>query len=313
MKIEIVFLLLLIITKTLSFEDLLITDELEPQYRSLRPLKNKIKRAKSRIVYYSNTVATYNVILSGDIETNPGPGLRSRNKLPKCTVCWKGVGANRKRFECERCLNLTHINCTNISKSQQKQYTAKSTYKWTCYDCTLSLLPFYKQRDVESEPSIEDDFLNTHKNNLLNNKHLLKILHLNCQSLASTFTEFEAMNYECNFDILKLSETWLTENQNLLDYVELSEYDLYYNNRDNKRGGGVAAYVRESLKCKIRKDFYSLDTNIEHLWLELQGKNRHCHLLIGVFYQSNFETKSKLEWLKKLWFITFHLNGMAYY
>ena len=48
------------------------TDEIEPQYRRLRPLKNKIKRAKSRIIY-SNTVATYNVILSGDIETNPGP------------------------------------------------------------------------------------------------------------------------------------------------------------------------------------------------------------------------------------------------
>ena len=66
---------------------------------------NKIKRTKSRIVYYSNAV------LSGDIETNPGPGLRSRNNIPKCTVCWKDVGANRKRFECERCFNLTHINC----------------------------------------------------------------------------------------------------------------------------------------------------------------------------------------------------------
>ena len=181
MKIEIVVLLLLIITKALSFEDLLITDELEPQYRSLRPLKNKIKRAKSRIVYYSYAAATYNVILSGDIETNLGPGLRSRNKIPKCTVCWKGVEANRKPFECEICFNLTHINCTNISKPQQKQYTAKSAYKWTCYDCTLSLLPFYKQRDFESESSIEDDFLNTNKNNLLNNKHFLKILHLNCQ------------------------------------------------------------------------------------------------------------------------------------
>ena len=50
---------------------------------------------------------------------NPGPGLRSRNKIPKCTVCWKGVGANCKRFECERCLNLTNTNWTNISKPQQ--------------------------------------------------------------------------------------------------------------------------------------------------------------------------------------------------
>ena len=115
----------------------------------------------------------------------------------------------------------------------------------------LLLLPFYKQRDVESEPSIEDDFLNTHKNNLINNKHLLKILDLNCQSLASAFTEFKAMNYERNFDILPLSETWLTENQNLLDYVELSGYDLNHSNNEKKRGCGVVAYVRESLKCKI--------------------------------------------------------------
>ena len=63
--------------------------------------------------------------------------------------------------------------------------------------------------------------------------------------------------------ILTLPETWLTENQNLLDYVEFYGYDLYYNNREIKRGGGLAAYVKESLKCKIRKDFCSLDTEIE--------------------------------------------------
>ena len=74
------------------------------------------------------------------------------------------------------------------------------------------------------------------------------------------------MNYECNFNILTLSETWLTGNQNLLDYVELSGCDLYYKNRESKRGGRVAAYVRESLKCKIVKDFCSLDASIEHLW-----------------------------------------------
>ena len=54
------------------------------------------------------------------------------------------------------------------------------------------------------------------------------------------------MNYKCNFDILTLSETWLTENQNLLNYLELSGFDLNYNNKENKRGCGVVAYVRES-------------------------------------------------------------------
>ena len=105
----------------------------------------------------------------------------------------------------------------------------------------MSLLSFYKHRDVESEPSIEDDFLDTHKNNLLNNKHLFKILHLNCQSLASTFTDFEAMNYECNFDDLTLSETWLTLNREIMwNYLDV----IYIMT-------AVAAYVTELLKCKI--------------------------------------------------------------
>ena len=168
MKLKILFLFLLIFAKTLSFEDFLRTDKLEPRHRSLRPLNNKIKRTKSTIVYYSNGV-TYNVIVSGDIETIPGPGLRSHNKIPRCTVSWKGVGANSKCFECEKCFNLNHIMCKNISKTQLKQYTAKSVYKWTCYDCTFLLLPFYKQRDVESVFK-NGDFFDTHKNNLLNNK-----------------------------------------------------------------------------------------------------------------------------------------------
>ena len=112
---------------------------------------------------------TYNVIVSGDIETIPGPGLRSHNKIPRCKVSWKGVGANSKCFECEKCFNLNHIMCKNISKTQLKQYTAKSVYKWTCYDCTFLLLPFYKQRDVESVFK-NGDLFDTHKNNLLNNK-----------------------------------------------------------------------------------------------------------------------------------------------
>ena len=116
-------------------------------------------------------------------------------------------------------------------------------------------------------------------------------------SLASTFTEFKAMNYECNFDILMLSEKWLTENQNLLDYVELSGYDLYYNNRENKRGGRVSAYVRELLKCKIRKDFCSLDTDIEHLWLELQDVRTSSH---RQFLSAELRNKIKIRMVKKI-------------
>ena len=49
--------------------------------------KKKITRTKSSVQYYSNYIPTYRIILSGDIETNQGPGLSK----PKCQVCDKTV------------------------------------------------------------------------------------------------------------------------------------------------------------------------------------------------------------------------------
>ena len=54
---------------------------------------SKIKRAKTRIIYYNNSIATFNVILSGDIEHNPGPSL-PKSKCPRCD---KTVRCNQKR------------------------------------------------------------------------------------------------------------------------------------------------------------------------------------------------------------------------
>ena len=58
---------------------------------------SKIKRAKARINYYNNSVATFNIILSGDIEQNPGPGLPK----PKCPKCDKTIRCNQKLLMCQ--------------------------------------------------------------------------------------------------------------------------------------------------------------------------------------------------------------------
>ena len=43
-----------------------------------------------------------------------------------------------------------------------------------------------------------------------------------------------------------MSETWLKDNQKLSDYVDIPGYNLEYANRDNKRGGGVGVYTKET-------------------------------------------------------------------
>ena len=48
---------------------------------------------------------------------------------PNCSLCNKGVGTRRKRLQCSQCVNLTHISCSSIPKTEQKHYTARTVYQ----------------------------------------------------------------------------------------------------------------------------------------------------------------------------------------
>ena len=108
----------------------LITDTYETLLKCKEPVKcyraSKIKRAKAKIIYYNNSIATFNIILSGDIEQNPGPGLPK----PKCPRCDKTVRCNQKRLICQLCLDAFHANCVNLKHHVRNSIDAKS---WTVY------------------------------------------------------------------------------------------------------------------------------------------------------------------------------------
>ena len=64
-------------------------------------------------------------------------------------------------------------------------------------------------------------------------------MHLNTQSLVSSFNEFQCLINDYPMDIITMSETWLKENPALLDYVTRPRYTAIFNNRNAIRGGGV--------------------------------------------------------------------------
>ena len=115
--------------------------------------------------------------------------------------------------------------------------------------------------------------------------------------MTSTFDQFTVFMEKYNFDIITLSETWL--NPNVLEYVKMLGYNIYFKNR-NSRGGGVRVYVKENLKCKTRKDIMKIDTEFEHLWLEIEGKQKNSKLLICPLYQPKFTDEEKLSWIDRL-------------
>lgn len=130
------------------------------QNRGVKSFHNstKLKRTSSRVSYYSNSVATPQLLLSaGDVEKNPGPPLvgqspasnnhqqcapknqrSSRTPAAVCPQCEKAVRRNQKRFLCHVCKDLTHARCTGTA--HLKQIRANKPQDWTCPKCLILII-----------------------------------------------------------------------------------------------------------------------------------------------------------------------------
>ena len=109
-------------------------------------------------------------------------------------------------------------------------------------------------------------------------------------------------------DIITMSETWLRNNSALLDYVTLPGYTALFRNRVGTRGGGVGAYISDSIQFKRRKDIEQLQPAMEHLWIEVLGCNKYSKALIGVIYRSERIGLSLSDWLDSFERLLAHLT-----
>ena len=91
-----------------------------------------------------------------------------------------------------------------------------------------------------------------------------------------------------------MSETWLKDSPHLLNYVTIPRYSCVFRKRENIRGGSVGIYVSDSITFKPRVDIENVEPDLEHIWIEVDGRNRHSKMLLGVIYRSesidNFKT-----------------------
>ena len=102
----------------------------------------------------------------------------------------------------------------------------------------MSELPFYGCDSLEptlanSVPVENDNYQDdTHLITLNSNVKHLKIMHINTRSMVSTFDHLCLLIERYSFDVITMSETWLKENNLLLQYVTISDYVHAFNNRD---------------------------------------------------------------------------------
>ena len=127
------------------------------------------------------------------------------------------------------------------------------------------LINFNYENFVDFNPYLE--MLNNHFNWISNT-------HLNTQSLLWTFDDFEAMLDTYEFNVIALTETWLRDYEHLINHVQISGYNLKYNNRfTGQCGGGVGMYIKDNMNYKHRQVIIKIDKSVEHPW-----SFRHCKL-----------------------------------
>ena len=136
---------------------------------------------------------------------------------------------NQKHFTCEHCFEIIHSKCLNYLNINQSG---------TCPDFLFAELPFYgaillnssvELLQQKSEQQIQQSELlhdfDPYLEVLDQNCNRTSIAHLNTQCLSSAFDEFHVMRNEYQFGIITMSETWLKDNQKLLGYVDIPDYN----------------------------------------------------------------------------------------
>ena len=120
------------------------------------------------------------------------------------------------------------------------------------------------------------------------------ILHLNIRSIKNLFKTFKnflsTLNF--NFSIILFSETWLDETDTENSNYKLPGYYSIHQIRNNRKGGGVAVYIKKVLNFKIKYDLSINCKDVESLCVELLFENRR-NTLINVLYRPPNDQNSR--------------------
>lgn len=113
-------------------------------------------------------------------------------------------------------------------------------------------------------------------------KKSLKVLYANVRSLVKP-GKFDELNcivqlFPSVIHLIALSETWIKNDEEARRF-NLPGYTHYCNHRINTKGGGISAYVHNSLKSSLIEDL-TLDDN-HYLWIQLEKMS----LEVGIVYK----------------------------
>lgn len=116
----------------------------------------------------------------------------------------------------------------------------------------------------------------------------LRMCHVNCQSLIAHFDEFNHFFADSGYHIICMSETWLKP-ATTDGMVKMAGYSLFRCDRTGRQPGGVAFYLKDTLKTVILKQSITEDgcRKPEYLIAEINSNDTYNLLLAEVYRPPN--------------------------
>ena len=133
---------------------------------------------------------------------------------------------------------------------------------------------------------LEDTF-NNKSSKLDITNHNFSLIHTNIRSAPKNLQAFDQYmeNLNINFTVIGLTETWHTNAT--VGLYTFDGYNAEYHNRENRRGGGVALYVKDNVEYYNRPDLNIMSHNMETLFIEISKDSigRDGNVIVGVIYR----------------------------
>ena len=264
------------------------------------------KFLKSRFCYSSNNSPTFNptLLISGDIELNPGPILRS--KCPVCVECNVKIISKISAISCILCNNLLHTKCKPSIYHDNVCSNCHTNIPFIDHSLNSSTTSFTSSND-----SLSSNLSSPIKLLQSNNTKHLKIMHFNIRSLYQNIDHLKEYLTAYNYspDIILLSETWLKLKLNSrLTSISIPNYTFISSPRDWSKGGGVGIYIKHGITFnKIHALSKNLPKTFEHLLINVKGKSANSRVIVGVVYRP---PNSNTDWFEH--FQTLHQALLSY-
>lgn len=99
-----------------------------------------------------------------------------------------------------------------------------------------------------------------------------KVAQFNIRSIFTGFHDFKSLVEDCDFDLIFLTETWLSDGDETATFI-IPGYRLIREDRRG-RGGGVAVYVKNNLFPELINFEFNVTDYLEFLIIKIKLKNK---------------------------------------